>query len=1050
MNIAESCIKNRVATLTVTVVLLFGGYHAFLKLGRLEDPEFTIKEAQVITQYPGATAAEVAEEVTDVLETSIQQLGQLKKVTSISKPGLSIIRAEMKDHYDKTTLPQVWDELRRKVNDAQPKLPPGASKSVVNDDYGDVYGVLLAVYGDGFSYAELLEYAKTLRRELLLVQDVAKVILYGDQQEVIYLDIPRARLAQLGIPPDLIRLTLSAQNQVAPAGNVEIGDQYVRINPTGEFTSLEDLGNLLILQSDQTNTKLYLRDIADIKRAYVDPPMNIMRFNGHRAIGLGISTVKGGNVVDMGTALKKRMAELMPEIPAGIEFGYVAVQADTVSKSIGDFLINLIEAVLIVLVVLLISMGMRSGLIIGFVLMLVILATFMIMNVYGVMLERVSLGALIIALGMLVDNAIVIVEGIQVGIQRKQDPIRTAGAIVKQTMLPLLAATFVAVLAFAPIGASQDKTGEYCRSLFQVLMYSLLLSWVLAITVTPLLSVMFLKSGAAKDGGDNTDPYNKGFFRVYRRFLEFCIRFRGFVIGLLAVLLVASFFGFQFVSKSFFPPSTRPQFMVHCWLREGTHILRTEAEVEKLEKFLLEQKGVTSLSSFVGQGAPRFLLTYQPEEPDSAYGLLVVSVTDYKAIPALFETLKTYARESAPDAHIYARKFVLGPGEPQKIQFRFRGYDLNVLRRLAEETKAVLRADGNIADITDDWRDRVPVVRPLVAETAARNAGLTRVLIAAALEQTFDGRLAGNYRERDLLLPILMRSPAVERNDVANLQDIRIWSPVADRSIPLAQVMARYETGSEDNIVRRRNRLPTITVKCDPWVGQAAPAFAAVRPKVEQRFEELKKELDLTGYSLEFGGEYEDSADAQSALNSKMLPIVLAMILILIVLFNSIRQAAVIFATVPLAIIGVTTGLLSFGQPFGFMALLGALSLSGMIIKNAVVLIDEINLNLSLGKSPYDSVVEAGVSRIRPVLNAAITTVFGVIPLAFDPFFAAMAVTIMVGLSFATVLTLVVVPIIYTMLYRIPAGRRARAPDVPADAIGDAGATRRLTEADNA
>jgi len=1025
MNIAESCIRNRVATLTITTVLLFGGYSAYENLGRLEDPEFTIKEAQVITQYPGASAREVAEEVTDVLETSIQQMGQLKKVTSISQPGLSIIRAEMKDHYDKSTLPQVWDELRRKVSDAQSRLPPGALPSVVNDDYGDVYGVLFAVYGDNFSYAELLEHAKTLRRELLLVKDVAKVILYGEQREVVYLEIPRTRLAQLGIPPDLVRLTLAAQNQVVPAGNVEIGDQYVRINPTGEFASIEDLSNLLILQNDRTQTKLYLRDIAEIKRDYVDPPLNIMRFNGHRAIGLGISTVKGGNVVNMGAAVKNRMTELLSEIPVGIEFGVVAVQADTVSSSINDFLVNLVEAILIVLAVLLLTMGMRSGLIIGFVLLLVIFATFMVMNINGVMLERVSLGALIIALGMLVDNAIVIVEGILVGIQRKQDPIKAAGSIVKQTMFPLLAATIVAVLSFAPIGASHDKTGEYCRSLFQVLAYSLLLSWVLAITVTPLLSVMFLKGGGTKGGGDTDDPYNKGFFRGYRRFLEWCIRFRVVVVGLLVGLLLASIAGFRFVNQSFFPPSTRPQFMVHCWLREGTHIRRTETEVAKLEEFLLTQEGVTSLSSYVGQGAPRFLLTYQPEEPDSSYGILVVSVTDYKAIPGLIRKLGTFATANLPDAHVYARKFVLGPGEPQKIQFRFRGHDLDALRRLAEETKAVLRTDGNIADITDDWRDRVPVVRPIVAETSARNAGLTRAQIASALNQTFDGSMVGFYRERDLLLPILARAPVVERNDVASLSDIRIWSPAANRSIPLAQIMTGYETGSEDNIVRRRNRLPTITIKCDPLMGEAALAFDSVRPKVERRFDELKKEMKLTGYSLEFGGEYENSADAQQSLRGMMFPILLSMILILIMLFNSIRQPAIISATVPLALIGVTTGLLCSGQPFGFMALLGALSLSGMIIKNAVVLIDEINLNLSLNKTPYDSVLDAGVSRIRPVLNAALTTVLGMLPLLFDPFYAAMAVTIMAGLSFATVLTLIVVPIIYTMLYNIPVGGRA-------------------------
>lgn len=1028
MNIAEICIQRKTTTLVFTVAVVIAGCYAYQNLGRLEDPEFTIKEAQIITQYPGAAALEVAEEVTDPLETAVQQMAQLKKVTSISRPGLSIIRAEMKDHYDKTTLPQVWDELRRKVGDVQDRLPPGCSKPLVNDDFGDVYGVFFCLYGDGFSYAELLEYAKLLRRELLLIKDVAKISLYGEQQEAVYLEIPRERLAQLGIPPELIRQTLVLQNQVAPAGRVEIDSRHVVIRPTGELHSVEDLGNLLILQGDGARSKLYLRDVAVIERDYVEPYTRIMRYNGKRAVGLGVSTAKGGNVVKMGEALTARIEELMSQIPIGVELGVVSVQGETVTRSIKDFIVSLVEAVAIVIAVLLITMGFRSGMIIGAILLLVILATFTVMYQQNVLLERVSLGALIIALGMLVDNAIVIVEGILVGMQRGRNPAEAATAVVKQTMWPLLAATIVAVLAFAPIGASQDKTGEYCRSLFLVLLFSLLLSWVLALTVTPLLGVMFLKAAPASGTPDEQeDPYNKGFFRIYRGFLEHCLRARHAVLLVVIGALAAAVYGFGFVSKSFFPPSTRPQFMVHCWMPQGTHILRTEQQAAKLETFLLKQEGVTDVSSYVGAGALRLLLTYQPEEPNSAYAMLIVSVDDYRKARNVMDAVREFAARELPDALVYSRNFVLGPGEPQKIQFRLRGSDPEILRRLAEETKSILYASPLITDIVDDWRERVTVIRPTVAEAAARNVGLTRAQIAAALQQAFEGVVIGQYREKDLLLPIIARAPIAERGDATNLSTVQVWSPVAGRSVPLGQLIAGLATESENDIMRRRNRLPTITVKCDPAAGEADPAFNAVRPQVEDRFEKLRKELGLADYTLEFGGEYENSRDAQAGLKSMIAPIFVAMFLILIGLFNSVRQPLVIFLTVPFAVIGVTVGLLAFNQPFGFMALLGFLSLSGMIIKNAVVLVDEINMNLSLDKTPYDSVVEAGVSRLRPVMNAALTTLLGVAPLLMDPFYAAMAVAIMMGLAFATALTLVVVPVLYSLVFGIAVPGRAEA-----------------------
>ena len=541
MSIAQFCIDKKVVTYALSAAMLLAGGLAYTKLGRLEDPEFTIKNAQIITEYPGATALEVADEVTDEIETAVQKMGQLKEVTSTSYPGKSIVLVEMKDKYGKADLPQIWDELRRKVSDVQGHLPPSCKPSIVFDDFGDVYGVYLAIYGDGYSYAELKEHAKLLRRELLLCQDVAKVDLLGDQPEVVYLEVSRAKLSQSGITPAMIESVIQGHNQSAPAGRVEVGDKYIRIHPTGELDSIEALGDLMIALTDTASrTTIRIRDIATIRRAYQDPPSKIVRYNGKPSIALGISTVPGGNVITMGAALDRRMKELQRETPIGIEVGVISHQAQSVDIAISGFVVNLIEAVLIVIAVLLFAMGMRSGILIGGVLILTVMSTIMIMQWMGIMFERISLGAFIIALGMLVDNAIVITEAVLIAAQKGESRVKAAVAIVKQTQWPLLGATVVAILSFAPIGASQDSTGEYCRSLFLVLGISLLMSWVLAITATPLFASAYLKSAEA--GSTPEDPYAGGFFKVYRSFLAGCIRYRWLttlvLVGMLAVAVV--------------------------------------------------------------------------------------------------------------------------------------------------------------------------------------------------------------------------------------------------------------------------------------------------------------------------------------------------------------------------------------------------------------------------------------------------------------------------------------------------------------------------------
>jgi len=557
-------------------------------LSRLEDPEFTIKDALVITQYPGASAAEVEEEVSDRLETAVQKMSQLKRVVSKSDRGLSTLTVTIKDKYDKTKLPQVWDELRRKINDAQKDLPPGTGPSLVIDDYGDVFGIFLAVYGDGYSYAEVKDVVDLLRRELLLVKDVGKIDTYGERTEAVYVELNRDRLSQLGISESVIINELQQKNAVARAGRVKVGREFITINPTGVIKTVEQFESILI--SGGGEQQIYLRDVANVRRGYIEPQTNLIRYDGAPAIGLGISTVSGGNVVNMGKALSQRAAELQEQIPVGIEVGLVSVQSTAVETAISGFIISLLEAVAIVVVVLLFFMGLRSGILIGFVLLLTIAGTFIFMGPMEVALERISLGALIIALGMLVDNAIVVV--------------------VKRTAIPLLGATIIAILAFAAIGTSQDNTGEFCRSLYQVVLVSLLLSWVTAVSVTPLLCVMFLKKPAA--GEAQVDPYGSGFYAKYKALLRTAIRQKVISLALVAGIFVSALWGFGFVEQSFFPPSTRPQFMVDLWLPQGTHIDEMRATVGAVEDFVKGQEGVTHVTSLVGQGGMRFLLTYAP------------------------------------------------------------------------------------------------------------------------------------------------------------------------------------------------------------------------------------------------------------------------------------------------------------------------------------------------------------------------------------------------------------------------------------------------------
>ncbi|ELN6868329.1 efflux RND transporter permease subunit VmeI [Vibrio parahaemolyticus] len=1013
--IAAYFIRNRVISWMVSLIFLIGGIAAFFGLGRLEDPAFTIKDAMVVTSYPGATPQQVEEEVTYPLEKAIQQLTYVDEVNSISNRGLSQITVTMKNNYGPDDLPQIWDELRRKVNDLKVTLPPGVNEPQVIDDFGDVYGILLAVTGDGYSYKELLDYVDYLRRELELVDGVSKVSVSGQQQEQVFIEVSMKKLSSIGLSPNTVFNLLSTQNIVSDAGAIRIGDEYIRIQPTGEFQSVDELGDLLITESGAQGL-IFLKDVAEIKRGYVEVPSNIINFNGSLALNVGVSFAQGVNVVEVGKAFDRRLAELKYQQPVGVEISEIYSQPKEVDKSVSGFVISLAQAVGIVIIVLLFFMGLRSGLLIGLILLLTVLGTFIFMKYLAIDLQRISLGALVIALGMLVDNAIVVVEGILIGTQKGRTRLQAATDIVTQTKWPLLGATVIAVTAFAPIGLSEDSTGEYCGTLFTVLLISLMLSWFTAISLTPFFADIFFKGQKIKQGeGEENDPYNGIIFVAYKKFLEFCMRRAWLTVVVLIVGLGASVYGFSLVKQSFFPSSTTPIFQLDVWLPEGTDIRATNDKLKELESWLAEQEHVDHITTTAGKGLQRFMLTYAPEKSYAAYGEITTRVDNYEALAPLMARFRDHLKANYPEINYKLKQIELGPGGGAKIEARIIGSDPTVLRTIAAQVMDIMYADPGATNIRHDWRERTQVLEPQFNESQARRYGITKSDVDDLLSMSFSGMTIGLYRDGTTLMPIVARLPEDERIDIRNIEGMKIWSPAQSEFIPLQQVTMGYDMRWEDPIIVRKNRKRMLTVMADPDILGEETA-STLQKRLQPQIEAIQMP---PGYSLEWGGEYESSGDAQESLFTTMPMGYLFMFLITVFLFNSIKEPLIVWLTVPLALIGVTTGLLALNTPFGFMALLGFLSLSGMVLKNGIVLLDQIEIEMKSGKEAYDAVVDAAVSRVRPVCMAAITTILGMIPLLPDIFFKPMAVTIMFGLGFATILTLIVVPVLYRLFHKV-------------------------------
>jgi len=1011
MNIAEFSIRNKLISWLITIILLMGGIISFNGLSQLEDPEFTIKDAVIVTQYPGASPQQVEEEVTYPLENAIQQLAYVDYIRSVSTTGLSQITVTMKRQYNKHHLPQIWDELRRKVNDLAPSLPPGVSPPLVNDDFGDIFGLMYAVIGDGYSYRELNDYVDYLRRELVLVKGVGKVSVAGKQQEQVFVEISLSRMTRLGIPYQRIYDILATQNIVSNAGSIQISSEYIRFHPTGEFQNVKELENLLISSPGDQNL-LYLKDVAKVSRDFQEVPTHLVSLNGRQAISLGVSFASGFNVVDVGKEIDARLAELEYARPVGIELSVLYDQPKLVSASITAFAINLLEAVAIVIIVLLLFMGIRSGLLIGLILFLTVVGTFVFMKLHGLELQRISLGALIIALGMLVDNAIVITEGILIGMQRGLSKIEAASAIVKQAIWPLLGATVIAVTAFAPIGLSQDSTGEMLGSLFYVLLYSLMLSWLTAITLTPFFADMILKSDKTADA---SDPYQGAFFRIFKGILDTCLKHKFITASITVALLVASVYGFKQVKVVFFPAMTTPMVLVDYRKEHGTDIRQTFSEIQEIEPWILKQAGVTQVSSNTGKGGQRFMLTYSPEKIFSSYGQFMVELEDYRQIDPLIKVMSKHFDANYPDVNYDYKKFELGPSKDGKLEARFSGPDPDVLRSLSVQAKQIFSQQINAVGIRDDWKKRTKIIRPQFAEAQARRVGISKQELDDVLQMSFSGKQIGLYRDGTTLMPIIARPPIDERSNIDTVHSLQIWSPIHERYISIEQVVQTFAVEWEDAAIYRRDRKRTVTVIANANLlgGETSDEiFKKIRPEIEAM--KLPK-----GYTLEWGGEYESSVDANDALMGSIPLGVAVMFIITLLLFNTIKQPLVIWSLAPMAIIGVAFGLLITNSPFTFMALLGFISLVGMLLKNGIVLVDQINLETEQGKQLYHAIFDSAVSRVRPVSMAAATTILGMIPLLFDAFFSSMAVTIMFGLGFATVLTLIVVPAIYAIVYRV-------------------------------
>ncbi|CAN7400064.1 efflux RND transporter permease subunit [Variovorax paradoxus] len=1026
-NLSKWALDHAPLTRYLMVVLMVLGAFAYFQLGQDEDPPFTFRAMVVRTFWPGATAQQVAEQVTDKLERTLQEAPYADKIRSYSKPGESQIIFQIKDSSKAADVANVWYTVRKKVGDMRNTLPPGVQGPFFNDDFGDVYGVIYALESEGFSQAELKTLADEVRQQLLRVKDVAKVDQFGVQDQKVYIEISQKRVAQLGLDFNAVLAQLGSQNAIESAGTIQSPLDVVQVRVGGQFTNVEQLREMPIRGS--SGNQLRLGDIAEIHRGYIDPPAVKVHHQGKEVVALGVSMAKGGDIIALGKALRATTAEIDQRLPAGVKLAQVQDQPVSVSSSVNEFVGVLIEAVAIVLAVSIISLGLhkggrfgwyidiRPGLVVAITIPLVLAVTFLAMNYFGIGLHKISLGSLIIALGLLVDDAIIAVEMMVRKMEEGYDKVRAATFAYDVTAKPMLTGTLITAAGFLPIGIAKSVTGEYTFAIFAVTVIALVLSWIVSVYFVPYLGTLLLKVKPHDPDAPPHELFDTPFYNNFRGAVNWCVQHRWLTIGATVLIFALGIFGMGKVQQQFFPDSSRPEIMVDIWFPEGTSFAANEEVAKRVEQRIMKEEGVKTVSTWIGSGVPRFYLPLDQVFPQTNVSQLIVLAKDLKVRETLRIKLPALLAQEFPEVRGRVKLLPNGPPVPYPVQFRVIGTDPAQLRGHADEVKAVLRENANMRGVNDNWNESVKVIRLEVDQAKARALGVTSQAIAQASKTMFSGTTVGQYRENDLLIDIVLRQSADEREAISDIGNAYLPT-TSGRSIPLTQI-ARPVFSWEPGVMWRENRDYAITVQGDVVEGlQGATVTEQLLPKLRQ-LEAGWHAAGEGGYRIEVAGAVEESSKGSASIVAGV-PIMLFLVFTLLMLqLHSFSRSLLVFITGPMGIAGVAGALLLLNRPFGFVALLGVIALMGMIQRNAVILIDQIESDREAGVPAWDAIVESAVRRLRPIVLTAAAAVLAMIPLSRSVFWGPMAVAIMGGLIVATVLTLLALPAMYAAAFRV-------------------------------
>ena len=1020
-NLSEWALRHQSFVLYCIVVLGVIGVLSYTRLGQSEDPPFTFKLMTVRTGWPGATAREIEQQVTERIEKKLQEMPEINYLRSFSRPGESLVFVAIKDSEPAARMPEIFYQVRKKVGDIRGQLPAGIVGPTFNDEFGDTFGNIYAITGDGFSYAEIKDAAERIKKDLLRIPDVAKVELLGEQDEKIFVEMANVKIANLGLDVNTIVATLQAQNVLTPAGSFETGAERIYLRTSGDFESVESVRAIPIRAGGRT---FRLGDIANVTRGYVDPPVSKLRYMGREGLGIGVSMRKGGDILTLGGNLDRELDRIEKTLAVGMEIDRINDQPRAVRASVGEFVRSVAEAVIIVLGVSFLSLGVRTGVVVALSIPLVLSLTFMFMQVFDVGLHKISLGALILALGLLVDDAIIAVEMMAVKMEEGMDRFKAASFAYTSTAFPMLTGTLVTAAGFLPIATAKSSTGEYTLSIFQVVVMSLLISWVAAVIVIPYLGYHLLPSRHAHGesfwhrvpGVRHIAMATAGFVRSFRALVEWCVTWRKTVIVVTVAGFAASIFGFRYVQQQFFPSSTRLELLVDLKLAEGSSYWATEREARKMEKLLEAHKDLyANYVSYVGTGSARFYLPLDQQLPTPSFAQFVITTRDLKSREELRGKLIAMLDGDAFSA-VRTRVLRLENGPPvgYPVQFRVSGEDLGQLRATAEKVAAVLRADSALSNVNFDWNERSKVIRLEIDQDRARALNVSTQDLANFLQTSINGASVTFLRDRDRLVEVLFRGAESERVQLSQLHNLSVPTR-SGRSVPITQI-AKISYDFEEGIIWRRDRLPTITVRAD--ILDAGVQAATVTARVNPKMDEIRARLP-EGFRLEVGGAVEESAKGGNSVAAGFPLMLITMLTLLMLQLHSIQRMILVVLTAPLGLIGVTVFLLAFNQPFGFVAMLGTIALSGMIMRNSVILIDQIEQDIGAGATPWDAIIGATVRRFRPIVLTALAAILAMIPLTRSVFFGPMAVAIMGGLTVATALTLLFLPAAYAAWFRV-------------------------------